>query len=260
MHPQLLKIGSITLHTYGFMIVVGFLIGLYLVYRQAKVEGLDQERMVDLSFWGLAMGLVGGRTFYILTRFEYFLDHPLEIFAFWEGGLVFYGGFLGGVAGFYFFSKRYKLPTLKAMDLAVPSLAIAHFFGRLGCFFAGCCFGKPCTPELPWSIVFKDPNSLAPPGIPLHPAQLYDAANALIIFAVTFFLRNRKKFTGQLLVVYMFMYSIGRSIVEIYRGDTIRGFVIDPWLSTSQFLSIITFGVGIYLWKYWSKKYPIVRK
>ena len=103
------------------------------------------------------------------------------------------------------------------MDLAVPSLAIAHFFGRLGCFSAGCCFGKP-APGLPWAVVFSDPLSLAPVGIPLHPTQLYDALNALIIFAITFSLRHKKKFYGQLLLIYMMLYSIGRSIVEIYQG------------------------------------------
>ncbi|MDZ4678617.1 MAG: prolipoprotein diacylglyceryl transferase [Oligoflexia bacterium] len=256
MHPLLLKIGFLKLHTYGLMIVIGFLFGLYLVYNQAKREGLNAERVVDLSFWGLFMGLIGGRMVYIMTRFEYFSDHLIEILYFWEGGLVFYGGFAGGVFAFWYFSKKYKLPTLKVMDLAVPSLAIAHFFGRLGCFFAGCCFGKP-APGLPWGVTFTDPLSLAPPGVLLHPAQIYDALNALVIFAVTMFMRKRKKFTGQLLVTYMLLYSIGRSIVEIYRGDSIRGFVIDPWLSTSQFFSIFTFLGSIYLWNYWSKKYPL---
>lgn len=258
MHPLLLQIGFLKLHTYGLMIVIGFLAGLFLIRQQAMREGIDPDRIVDTSFWGLAFGLLGGRIVYIITRLDYFSAHPMEIFYFWEGGLVFYGGFLGGVFAFWFFSKKYKLPFLQSVDLAIPSLAIAHFFGRLGCFFAGCCFGRP-APGLPWAITFSDPLSLAPPGIPLHPTQLYDALNALIIFSVTLFLRNRKKFIGQLLVVYMLMYAIGRSIVEIYRGDTIRGFVIDSWLSTSQFISVFIFAAGIILWIKWAKKYPIKR-
>lgn len=257
MHPLLLKIGFIKLHTYGLMIVIGFLFGLYLIYQEAKRQGLDADRVVDLSFLGLGFGLVGGRIVYILTRLDYFGQHPLEVFYFWEGGLVFYGGFIGGALAFWYFSRKYKLPTLKVMDMATPSLAIAHFFGRLGCFSAGCCYGKAAPTGLPWAVTFSDPLSLAPPGIPLHPTQLYDALNALIIFSVLMFFRRREKFTGQLLVIYLMMYSVGRSIVEIYRGDSIRGFIIDPYLSTSQFLSIFAFAFGIYLWFKWSKKYPI---
>jgi phosphatidylglycerol:prolipoprotein diacylglycerol transferase len=252
MHPLLFQYGFLKLHTYGLMIVIGFLLGMYLVRKQAVIQKLDPDRLVDMSFWGLAFGLLGGRIVYIITRIDYFSDHLVEIFYFWEGGLVFYGGFIGGAFAFWFFARRYKLPILKSMDLAVPSLAIAHMFGRFGCFFAGCCFGRP-APGIPWAIVFHDPLSLAPPGIPLHPTQLYDALNALIIFVVTLLVQRRQKFTGQLLALYMILYSIGRSVVEVYRGDTIRGFVIDPWLSTSQFISILVFGVGVYLYMRWSK-------
>lgn len=239
------------------MIVIGFLIGLYIVYKEAQREGFNGERIIDISFWGLALGLLGGRIVYILTRLDYFSKHPIEIFYFWEGGLVFYGGFLGGLAAFYIFTKKYKMPFLKTVDMAVPSLAIAHFFGRLGCFSAGCCFGRPVDGHLPWAITFTNPLSLAPTGIPLHPTQLYDALNALIIFTILMITRRHKKFTGQQLCIYMFLYSIGRYIVESYRGDSIRGFVIEPYLSTSQFISILIFIAGAVLWRIWSQKYPV---
>jgi phosphatidylglycerol:prolipoprotein diacylglycerol transferase len=255
-HPLLLQIGFIKLHTYGLMIVIGFLCGLYLVYSEAERQGINADRVVDISFFALGFGLLGGRIVYILTRLDYFSQHPLEVFYFWEGGLVFYGGFIGGTLAFYYFSRKYKLPILKTMDLATPALAIGHFFGRLGCFSAGCCFGKP-APGLPWAVVFHDPLSLAPLGVPLHPTELYDALNALIIFSILMYMRRREKFTGQLLVIYLMLYSVGRSIVEVYRGDTIRGFIIDPWLSTSQFISIFVFLTGIILWIRWKKLYPI---
>jgi phosphatidylglycerol:prolipoprotein diacylglycerol transferase len=238
------------------MIVIGFLVGLYLVQTEGKRQGLNPDRLIDTSFWGLALGLLGGRLVYIITRLDYFGQHPIEVFYFWEGGLVFYGGFLGGLFGFWYFTRRYRLPFLQTVDLAVPSLAIAHFFGRLGCFFAGCCYGQPAN-NLPWAITFHDPLSLAPTGIPLHPTQLYDALNAMIIFIVLVALRRHRKFVGQQLVTYMLLYSIGRSIVESYRGDSIRGFVIENVLSTSQFISIFIFAIGAFLaWK-WRKLYPI---
>lgn len=239
------------------MIVIGFLCGLYIIYKDAKKAGLNADRIIDTSFWGLGFGLLGGRIVYVITRWDYFSKNLVEIFYFWEGGLVFYGGFLGGVLAFYIFTKKYKLPFLLTVDLAVPALAIAHFFGRLGCFFAGCCFGKACDTQLPWGIVFNNPMSLAPQGIPLHPTQLYDALNALVIFTVVMVNRRYKKFIGQQLCIYMILYSIGRSIVEIYRGDSIRGFVIDPYLSTSQFISIFIFLSGVALWIKWAKRFPV---
>lgn len=252
MHPLLVKLGPLSLHTYGLMIVIGFLIALALIHRQGTKEGLDGDRIIDVSFWGLAFGLLGGRIVYVITRLSYFADHPIEVFYFWEGGLVFYGGFLGGAFAFWFFCRKYNLPGLQTIDIATPSLAIAHSFGRIGCFFAGCCYGKPAH-DLPWAITFSNPMSAAPTGIPLHPTQLYDALNAFIIFSILMFIQSRKKFTGQVISSYMMLYAIGRSIVEVYRGDKIRGFVIDPYLSTSQFISILIFAAGLILYIKWSK-------
>jgi phosphatidylglycerol:prolipoprotein diacylglycerol transferase len=257
MYPLLFKLGVFKIHTYGLLIVMGFLFGLYLVQKDGRKVGLNPDRIIDVSFWGLGAGLLGGRIVYIITRWEYFSQNLLEVFYFWEGGLVFYGGFLGGLAAFYFYTRRHKMPFLKTVDVAVPSLAIAHFFGRLGCFFAGCCFGRPALGSVPWAVTFTNPVSLAPLGTPLHPTQLYDALNALVIFTVLQFTKNRKKFIGQQLCIYMILYAIGRSIVEVYRGDSIRGFVIDPYLSTSQFISIFIFVSGLALWMFWSKRNKI---
>jgi phosphatidylglycerol---prolipoprotein diacylglyceryl transferase len=253
MHPLLFALGPLKIHTYGVMIVIGFLVGLYLIYSQAKFEGVNPERVVDISFWGLFFGLMGGRVVYIITRLPDFIKHPLDMFKFWEGGLVFYGGFIGGVAAFWYFSRRYKLRPLQLLDMAAPSLAIGHFFGRLGCFSAGCCYGRLAR-GLPWAVTFTDLDSAAPVGVPLHPTQIYDAINALVIFSVLMYFRRRKKFMGQQTVIYMMLYSIGRSIVESYRGDAIRGFVINGWLSTSQFISIFIFAAALYLWKRWGKR------
>lgn len=259
MHPLLFQLGIFKLHTYGLMIVIGFLTGLHLIQRQAQKEGIDPNKIVDLSFWALGLGLLGGRIIYIFTRLDYFAQRPLEIFYFWEGGLVFYGGFLGGLFAFWHFGKKFKLPLLKTIDLGVPSLAIAHFFGRIGCFFAGCCYGRPASHDLPWAVIFP-PESLAQAGVPLHPAQLYDALNALIVFSILMWVQKHKKFGGQVLLVYMMLYSIGRSIVETYRGDSIRGFVIEGWLSTSQFISIFVFIAAIILWRRWSKENALAPK
>ncbi|MBW2099219.1 MAG: prolipoprotein diacylglyceryl transferase, partial [Deltaproteobacteria bacterium] len=112
-----------------------------------------------------------------------------------------------------------------------PSLALGHFFGRLGCFSAGCCYGK--LPDLPWAVTFTNPDSLAPLGVPLHPTQLYSAANNLIIFGFLLLFKRIKKFEGQLFWIYVLLYGITRSIIEIFRGDP-RGGVLFGILSVSQ--------------------------
>src|SRR5437868_3663917 len=117
MHPLLFQYGFLKLHTYGLLIVIGFLVGLFLIRREAVYEKIDPDKIVDISFWGLGLGLVGGRVVYILTRLDYFAAHPLEVFYVWEGGLVFYGGFIGGVGAFWYFCRKYNLPALKVLDM-----------------------------------------------------------------------------------------------------------------------------------------------
>ena len=241
MYPELLSTSWFTIHSYGFLIVIGFLICLYLIRKKSIAAGLDADKMTDLAFWSLLFGLVGGRVLYVMTLWDQFMQNPVEIFRFWSGGLVYYGGFIGGVSTFIYLSRKYEIPVLKALDIATPSLAIAHAFGRLGCVAAGCCYGKVIDADHPFAMVFNHAKTIAPRGIPLHPAQLYDAANALIIFLILSWLYQRKKFDGQVILAYGMIYAIGRSIVEVYRGDKIRGFVVEGVLSTSQFISLLVF-------------------
>ena len=131
---------------------------------------------------------------------------------------------------------------------AAPSLAIAHTFGRFGCFASGCCYGKPLDASHFLAVTFNHAKTIAPKGISIHPAQLYDAANAFIIFLILSWLYQKKKFDGQVILAYGMLYSIGRSIVEVYRGDKVRGFVIQDFLSTSQFISIGVFSISLFLY------------
>lgn len=248
MYPELLSSGFFTIHSYGVLIVIGFLTCIYFIRKKAKAAGYSPERFTDLAFWSLIAGLVGGRILYIITLWEQFAQNPLEMFKFWNGGLVFYGGFIGGLSAFIYLSRKYQLPILRALDIAAPSLAIAHAFGRLGCLAAGCCYGKPISPDHPFAIVFNHAKSIAPRGIPLHPTQLYDSANALIIFLILQQLYKHKKFDGQVILVYGMLYAIGRSIVEIFRGDKIRGFVIGNWLSTSQSIAALILIITIFIY------------
>ena len=167
MHPILLKIGPITIYSYGVMIALGIITGLFLARRQARKEGIDPDKIIDIIFYLLITALVGARLLFVLMNFTEYIADPLAILKIWEGGLVFYGGLVPAVAVGIWYIKRLGLPLWQVADIFAPSLAIGHAMGRIGCFFAGCCYGAFC--DLPWAVTFTDPRSLAPQGVPLHP-------------------------------------------------------------------------------------------
>ncbi|OGW13297.1 MAG: prolipoprotein diacylglyceryl transferase [Nitrospinae bacterium RIFCSPLOWO2_12_39_16] len=241
MHPILFKIGPITIYTYGVLIATAFFLGLALAVRQARMEGEDLQKIMDLGFYILLSAVVGSRLLYIAVEFREYLSNPLRIFKVWEGGLVFYGGFIMAMAVVIIYVKKNEMSLWKVGDILAPSVAIGQGVGRLGCFFAGCCYGRET--DVPWAVIFKNPNTLAPMDVHLHPTQLYDSANGFIIFAALLILRKFKKFDGQLFWTYTLLYAVGRFIVEIFRGDE-RGFVTAS-LSTSQFIAIPLFAVSI---------------
>ena len=239
MFPVLIKIGPLTIHTYGFVIAIGFLVALTLALREAKKTDLPKESIVDIGFYALLAGIIGSRLFFILTNRQYFSEHPIDMVKIWEGGLVFYGGVLFAVPTVIWYAKKRGLPLWQIADIWAPSIAIGHAIGRLGCFCAGCCYGKPAE-GLPWAVTFTNPDSLAIIGTPLHPTQLYESAAELLNFLILITLRRYQTFKGQLFLIYILNYSIIRSAVEIFRGDEVRGFLF-PGFSYSQAISAAMF-------------------
>jgi phosphatidylglycerol:prolipoprotein diacylglycerol transferase len=245
MHPVLLEFGFIKVFTYGLLVAGGFVMGIFLASRLAAREGLEPERIVDLSFYVLVASLLGARLLYVVIEHKYFLAHPLEAFKIWKGGLVFYGGLMGAMAAGVVYIRKHDLPLWKVGDVIAPSLAIGQAIGRWGCFFAGCCYGVKT--DVPWAITFTDEKSLAPLNIPLHPTQIYLSLNALLIFAILIWLLKRKSFDGQVLWTYGVLYSIGRFIIEYFRGDD-RGYAVDDLFSTSQFIGLFFLALSVFMW------------
>lgn len=240
MHPLLVKIGPIPIHSYGALIALGFISGLLLVRRLSKASGLNVDRVMDITFWSLLVGFVGARGLFVLTRWESYWADPASIFKVWEGGLVFFGGPLLVIPFLIFALRKFELPFWKTADVLTPGLVVAHMFGRLGCLAAGCCYGKPTGT----SFGVRLTSDLVEPelrGIPLHPTQLYESASLLILLLGLLWVYRRRQFDGQVVLTYLLAYPLIRSVIEIYRGDTIRGFLIDGILSTSQFISILVF-------------------
>ena len=238
MFPVLIKIGPVTIHTYGFMIAIAFLLGLWLALRQAVREGLPKDKITDVGFYALFAGIIGARVFFIATNWQYFSGHPLDMIKIWEGGLVFYGGVIVAAPVAIWYARKQGLSLWQTADIWAPSIAIGHAIGRLGCFCAGCCYGKPT--DLPWAVTFTSPESLAIRGVPLHPTQIYESGAELLNFAILLVLRRKKTFHGQVFWMYVLNYSIIRAVIELFRGDIERGFIL-PGISVSQGISAAMF-------------------
>ena len=231
MYPVLLKIGSLSLYTYGFFVALGFVVGIFVARHEAVRLEEDQDKIMDLCFYVLIAAIVGSRLFYVLTNLSIFISDPLEVFRIWNGGLIFYGGFVIALITAIIYVKQKGISLFKTADVMAPALAVGHAIGRIGCFFAGCCYGKPC--DLPWAVTFTNPDSLAPVNIPLHPTQLYSFSANLLIFIFLWAFRGRKRFDGQIFWIYVLLYGVTRSLIEIFRGDFRGNFVLGI-LSISQ--------------------------
>lgn len=262
MFPILIKIGPVTIHTYGFMMAVGVAFGLWFLFAQAKKQGLDAVRLIDMAFYTIIISLIGAKAALFAGNFSYYMKYPSELFNLARSGGVFQGGLLFGFIFALWYLHRHHIPTWKAADIIGPALALGHGFGRIGCFTAGCCFGREC--DVPWGVTFHNEYAHNLTGIPLeiflHPAQLYEAVLNFTNFLILFLVMKRKKFDGQVLSLYIINYSVIRYFVEFYRGDhPDKAFLIQnpsPYLSLSfpQLFCLVGVVVGVSLFFFLKKR------
>ncbi|SRR6266536_2597527 len=243
MYPELFRIGNFPINTYGVFLALAFLSAILITVRLAGSVGLPRERIYDLSLWMLLASLIGSKVLMFLVEPEY-REHPLQLLSldFLRSGGVFYGGLIGAVLTGFFLMKRYELPWWKTADVCAPGIAIGNFFGRQGCFAAGCCWGKPTS--LPWGVQFTERGHQIT-GVPidahLHPTQLYESFSMLLVFFFLLWLHKRKRFDGQVILLYALFYSVIRFAIEFVRDDPrgdIMGLTTLTGLSTSQLISI----------------------
>lgn len=277
MFPDLFKVPftNFTLNSYGLLLAIAFITGLFVMSRLAKRDGLPQERVYDLGLWVLASSLIGSKLLMIITEWDvYYRDHPGQIFSldFFRSGGVFYGGFVGALIASVIAMRIYKLPWWRTADAFAPGIAIGQAIGRLGCYSAGCCWGEPTTSAI--GVQFKergheitgvptivahltDPvqrevwanklgGLLAP--LKLHPVQLYETGATFVIFLVLLVVTGRRRFHGQVMLVYALLYAITRFTIEFWRDDP-RGELFN--LSTSQFIAVLLFigSLSAYIWR-----------
>jgi phosphatidylglycerol:prolipoprotein diacylglycerol transferase len=255
MFPELFKIPGlgIPLATYGVLLATGFILALWVTARLAERDGLPKNRAYDLGLYILAASLVGSKLLMIITEWGDYGGDWRRILSldFLRSGGVFYGGFIAAVVASVILMRRWHLPWRKTADAFAPGVALGHAVGRLGCFSAGCCWGKPTTS---WIGVRFTEKASELTGVPvdsaLVPTQLIEAGANLLIFVFLLWLTKRRKFEGQIIYAYLMIYAVARFTIEFWRDDP-RGQLLG--LSTSQFISILMFAFGfvmtIYHWR-----------
>jgi len=245
MHPVLFDLdlgtwGRFTIGSYGLFYAVGFLLALRLGVAYARRDGIDAGRIVDLGIVCLLAGFVGAKLLLFVVDARYYFQNPIEIVRSLRSAGVFYGGLALATAASLWYVRRHNLPLGKVADLVAPALALGQGIGRLGCFAAGCCYGKSCSS--PWAVNFSEPRAYeltgVPLGMPLHPTQLYHALADAVILVVSIGLMRRRRFEGQVFWTYLLLYSLLRLLVEFWRGDSSRGVFLGGALSTSQLISV----------------------
>src|SRR5437762_4008291 len=261
MHPILFELpwsvgsfGRITVYTYGVLLAAAYLLGLQLARVRARKRGLDENRVLDLGIYIIISALVGAKLLLLVTDYRTFSADPRELFTLARSGGVFYGGLILAVAVALWYIRRIGLPLWTTCDVFAPGIALGHVVGRFGCFFAGCCYGKPTM--VPWAITFTNPYAAAnvgtPLNIPLHPTQLYEAgAEALILILLLATESRGKRFAGRTFWLYMLLYAISRYIIEMFRDDP-RGTV--GMFSTSQFISIVLAPLAVIMLVYLGRR------
>lgn len=245
MYPEIFHLPF--LHTYGVLVALAFLTGLWMTTRLGKEAGLNTDAVTNLGIYCALGAIVGAKLMMFLVDIPYYTEHPGEVLSFstLQAGGVFYGGLIAalGVAAWYM--RKSHLPLLRTADVFAPGIALGHGIGRLGCFSAGCCWGVEC--HLPWAVTFTNPvaNQLVgvPLRIPLHPTQLYESFAEFLVFGILFWRSGKPHPTGAIICLYLMLYSSARFVVEFFRFHE-QGNLWGGPLDTSQWISLGLFLLG----------------
>lgn len=248
MHNELFSIGPLTIYGYGLMIAVGILAAYLNTERLAKKSGLSPDPVFNILLIGVGFGLVGAKLLYYITIFDEIVKDPKLLLDFGNGFVV-YGGVIAGIVAAFLYCKKKNLVFLRYLDCAAPSIALAQGFGRIGCLLAGCCYGMEM--DSPISITFTH-SSYAPNNIPLFPTQIVSSIFDFVHFGVLCLLFKCNRKPGKIGAFYLLFYSVGRFVIEFFRGDMGRGNV--GTLSTSQFISLFVAAAGAALTLYLGRK------
>jgi phosphatidylglycerol---prolipoprotein diacylglyceryl transferase len=239
-HPVLFSFGPVHVYAYGTFVALGVFFAILFLRKNAKKIFVSSESVVDLAIATVVSGFLGARFFYIVQFWDYFQKAPLDMFKLWEGGIIFYGGLIGGTLGFFIFIQLKRLPFLGLLDLFVIATALAQGFGRIGCFLNGCCFGSPS--QAPWAVSFPFLDHA------VHPTQLYESSFCFLLAFFLFLVLRQKPRTGIVSVAYFVLYPLGRFALEFFRGDNVKVFLnltLQQWIS-AVFISVVLIAAFFY--------------
>jgi phosphatidylglycerol---prolipoprotein diacylglyceryl transferase len=255
--------GGVRVFGFGVSIVLAFISATWLAAWRARREKLDPEVILDMAFWVCFSGMVGARLFYCYEYWGYEIKSVWDVVQYWKGGIVFYGGIVGGTIAFFVYRWYRPFPLRPYMDVMAPSIAIGTMFGRIGCFLNGCCYGDSCA--LPWAVSFPRDSppwlhqaalKLISPdaawSLPVHPTQLYAAIDGLVLLLLLSAYYPLRRRDGEVLGLLMVTYPITRFFVELLRND--EG-VFFAGMTISQNISVALFGAGVVFWA-WLFKQP----
>jgi phosphatidylglycerol:prolipoprotein diacylglycerol transferase len=252
MHPILIDFGFFQLPSYGVLLATAVIVALWTARLRANRAGMDGTRLVDFGLWLVIWALIGAKLLLVLVEFPRYLRDPAAVFGTIRAGGVFLGGFAAAVVAAIVLLRRYELPALPTFDVLSPSLALGHAIGRIGCLLAGCCWGASC--DLPWAITYTNQTAAENLGTPLHqalhPFPVYSSLFNFALYGLLAAYYRRGPTPGRVFATYLVLYGFGRFVLELTRGDAVRGFVFGGVLSTSQLISIalIIIGAGLHLW------------
>jgi phosphatidylglycerol:prolipoprotein diacylglycerol transferase len=247
MYPEVLHLSF--LHTYGVLVALAFLAGLWMAGKLGKSVGLNGEEVTNLGIYCALAAIVGAKLLMFILDIGYYADHPDQLFSFatLQAGGVFYGGLVAALVVAFWYMRETKLPPLRTADVFAPGIALGHGIGRLGCFSAGCCWGVEC--HRPWAVTFTDPAAHDITGVPLnrplHPTQLYEAFAEFLIFAILYWRFHRPHAQGTIIGLYLLLYSTARFVVEFFRVHDQANPFGGP-LNASQWISIGLFLLGLW--------------
>ena len=250
MYPRLVTTPYFTIHTFGVLLAAAYLAALWWLVRGARRAKLDPETVMSLGIWAIVGAIVGAKALLFVRSAGDYTGGIADVWSLVTSAGDFYGGFIGGViASALFFWWHPGVRFWQVADLCAPAIALGQAIGRIGCLMAGDDYGRPAS--VPWAVTFTDPQAAsiggAPLGVPLHPVQLYESIVCFALFLVLVRLAKRRHREGDIIVVYTGLYAVARFLLEFFRGDADRGFVLGGWLSTSQFIGIAMFAVAAVL-------------
>jgi len=257
MHPEAFRIGSYFQSTYGVMVTLGFLAGLWMAARLGRKAGLDADVVLNLGIYVALAALMGAKLLMVVSDLGYYFRYPgdlLSLSTFRAGG-IFFGGLIGALLTAFFYLRHKGLPGLMVADTFAPGLALGHAIGRTGCFLAGCCWGQPC--DLPWAVTFTNPLAHemfgTPLYVPVHPAQLYEVLAVAGIFALLYYRFHRPHRPGSLIGLYLALYAVVRFLLEFVRAHDES----NPWLGPLVFQQWVALGLAaVGAWLLWPKGRP----